>query len=54
MIIFLWYCPQCDKLTQNFKVCPKCKEGAVYQKFLLWPVEDLTDEEKRKVEIMLL
>jgi len=51
MIMFIWYCPQCDKPTQNYRTCPKCKGGAVCQKFQLWPINELTEDEKRALEI---
>jgi predicted amidophosphoribosyltransferase len=38
MTIELWYCPKCDKDTQNWRTCRTCGTPAVFQKFMLWPV----------------
>ena len=34
----LWYCPKCDRPTQNFRYC-SCGEPAVFQRFIMWAVE---------------
>ena len=34
----LWYCPNCDKSTYNWRKCQRCGAQAVYQRFVLWPV----------------
>ena len=52
MNMFIWYCPACDRPISNWRVCPKCKGEAVYQKFLLWPVEPQGEDEIREVEII--
>lgn len=38
MEISLWYCPNCDKLTENWRTCQKCGTPATYQRFMMWPV----------------
>jgi hypothetical protein len=38
MEMSLWYCPKCDRPTQNWRVC-SCGTPAVYQRFIMWAVE---------------
>jgi hypothetical protein len=39
MNIKIWYCPKCDKATQNWKKCNSCGGAAVYREFILVPRE---------------
>lgn len=50
MEMSLWYCPNCDKPTGNFRHC-SCGTAAVYQRFIMWPVEH-TAEQERSVSII--
>jgi len=38
MFIETWYCPKCDRPTNNYRTCGACGTEAVYQRFACWPV----------------
>jgi len=44
----LWYCPKCDKPTQNWRTCKTCGTPAIYQRFVLIPVDETGKVQKEK------
>lgn len=50
MYIYLWYCPKCDRETNNWRTCPVCGGKAVFQKFMLWPAGEEKDHYEKTTE----
>src|SRR3990167_3196549 len=39
MNIILWYCPNCDIQTRNWRKCPVCKGQAMHEEFKMTPLK---------------
>jgi len=36
----IWYCPNCNRETMNWKQCQICRQDAVRQRFVFIPIHD--------------